>query len=88
MFLERKGLVASPLYGLEYSLIDAYSGNSALLEAIDDFGKDSSYSSLFPNTTGVSPDDSFSVFVSILIDKEVPYEKGYQFLTYLESFIG
>lgn len=38
VFLERKALVASKSYGLDYMLIDAYSGNTALIEAIDLFG--------------------------------------------------
>lgn len=38
-----------------------------------------SFASLHPDTTGVNPDDSFS---------EIPYEKGFQFLTYLESIVG
>lgn len=40
------------------------------------FGLSSNFSSLYPILTDASPDDSFS---------EVPYEKGFQFLTFLES---
>ena len=41
------------------------------------FGLDNSYSSLYPKLAdGGSPDDSFS---------EVPYEKGYQHLLYVEG---
>ena len=41
------------------------------------YGFDNSYSSLLPNhNDGTDPDDSFS---------EIPYEKGFQFLYYLEN---
>lgn len=43
------------------------------------YGLDNVYSSLHPTMKGDSPDSSFS---------EVPYEKGFQLLTYLESFVG
>lgn len=43
------------------------------------YGVNNSYSALYPVLNGDSPDDSFS---------EVPYEKGFQFLTYLEKLVG
>lgn len=60
VFLERKALANSTQYGPEYELIDAYTGNSALKDAIDGF-KIPSYTSLYPIVDGVNPDDSFSV---------------------------
>ena len=42
------------------------------------FGEDHNYTQLIPNYEGVDPDDGFS---------SVPYEKGYQFLLYLESLV-
>jgi len=43
-------------------LIDAYTGNSALKDAIDGvIDSNPSFSSLYPITDGISPDDSFSV---------------------------
>ena len=44
-----------------------------------DYGLDDSFSSLTPKLHGRHPDDAFS---------EIPYEKGFQFLTYLESLVG
>lgn len=41
-------------------------------------GLNSTYSSLYPVYNGANPDDAFS---------QVPYEKGFQFLTYLESLM-
>jgi leukotriene-A4 hydrolase len=42
------------------------------------FGLNTTYSSLYPVMNGANPDDSFS---------EVPYEKGFQFITFLESLM-
>jgi leukotriene-A4 hydrolase len=43
------------------------------------YGYWNSYSSIHPNIRTDAPDDSFS---------EVPYEKGFQFMYYIESVIG
>lgn len=43
------------------------------------YGLDSTYASIHPILEGDSPDNAFS---------NVPYEKGFQLLTYLESLIG
>jgi leukotriene-A4 hydrolase len=54
-------------------------GNQALLNAIEEFGENSTFTSLMPNYEGHNPYDTFS---------EVPYEKGFQFMTFLESLVG
>lgn len=43
------------------------------------YGLDSNYSSLYPRVGDSLPDDSFS---------NIPYEKGFQLLYYMESLIG
>lgn len=43
------------------------------------FGLDNTYSSIHPVLAGDNPDNSFT---------ELPYEKGFQTLTYLESLVG
>lgn len=43
------------------------------------FGPVSTYTSLHPDTEGHNPDDAFS---------SVPYDKGFQFLAWLESIMG
>lgn len=48
----------------------------SLWSDINSFTPSNNFSSLYPILNDSSPDDSFS---------EVPYEKGFQFLTYLES---
>ncbi len=75
VFLERK--ISGMIHGTEFSLVNSQLGNNSLWSDIYGFGVTNSYSSLFPDlTTGADPDDSFS---------EVPYEKGFQFLYYIEN---
>ena len=44
-----------------------------------DFGLNSTYASLYPILNGDNPDNSYS---------DVPYEKGFQLLYYLESLVS
>eukprot|EP00347_Sterkiella_histriomuscorum_P012727 403367448 len=76
-FVARK--VLQKIQGVETAKIEAQLGDVDLWVDINNYGVSSSYSSLYPVLNGHSPDDSFS---------EVPYEKGFQFLTYLESLVG
>jgi leukotriene-A4 hydrolase len=46
---------------------------------MNDYGLDNAFSSIHPVLKGRNPDSSFST---------VPYEKGFQFLNYLETLIG
>lgn len=50
-----------------------------MYSAMVGYGMDNNYSSLFPNVTNRKPDDSFS---------EIPYEKGFQFLFFMETLLG
>lgn len=74
VFEERK--VSERVHGVEFARIEAQLGNVSLWDAMNSFGLSNNFSSLYPILTDASPDDSFS---------EVPYEKGFQFLTFLES---
>jgi leukotriene-A4 hydrolase len=74
VFEERK--VSERVHGTEFALIEAQLGNVSLWEDINSFGASNNFSSLHPDLTHSSPDDSFS---------EVPYEKGFQFITFIES---
>ena len=76
-FLERK--LDGMIFGEDMENLEAMVGNSELENDIDMFGEDHNYTQLMPNYEGVNPDDGFS---------SVPYEKGYQFLVYLESLVG
>jgi hypothetical protein len=77
VFLERK--VSGEIYGQDFALVEAQLGNTSLWGDMVAFGLDTTYSSLHPVLKGDNPDNSFS---------EVPYEKGFQTLTYLESLVG
>lgn len=77
MYLERKA--DRLLFGEEFYLIDATVGNDRLNDEIASFGKLSNYTSLHPLVKGTNPDDSFS---------SIPYEKGFQFMAYIESLVG
>lgn len=74
VYEERK--VSKRVHGEEFAKIEAQLGNVSLWDDMNGFGLSSNFSSLYPILTDASPDDSFS---------EVPYEKGFQFLTFLES---
>ena len=77
VFLERKG--GKILNGEEKYKIASIVGNISLVEDFKAYGYNHSFSSLHPNLTVSNPDDAFST---------VPYEKGFQFLVYLESLVG
>ena len=76
-FMERK--LDKILLGEEMSKLESIVGNNSLISAIKMFGEDSHFTSLSPDYTGIDPDDGFST---------IPYEKGYQFLCYLEAKVG
>jgi len=57
----------------------AFIGNQSAYTAMVGYGYWNSYSSLHPNVRDDLPDNSFS---------EIPYEKGFQFLWYIDSLVG
>lgn len=78
VFMERK--ILQDFYGIDYSKIDYFTGNTSMVEQmINWYGLDDSYSSLFPDIGDDDPENSFS---------DVPYEKGSQFMFYIEGLIG
>jgi len=77
VFFERK--MVSYFSGEEEAKISAKLENQTMYFQMLDFGMDNNYTSLHPKPDGNHPDDSLST---------IPYEKGFQFLTYLESLIG
>jgi len=77
VFEERK--VSGQLHGKEFAIVEAHLGNISMVTDMELYGMDNVYSSLHPTAKGDSPDAAFST---------VPYEKGFQFLTFLESLIG
>ena len=75
-FAERK--VDTFFFGESASKISAKLENETMYYNMVDLGMDSNYTSLNPQMNGNHPDASMT---------SVPYEKGYQFLTYLEKLI-
>lgn len=83
VFIERH--VSGELYGKDFALVEAELGNTSLWAAMNDYnlsnptGPEFSYASLHPVLKGDNPDNSFS---------EVPYEKGFQLLWYMQTVLG
>ena len=77
VFVERH--VSGILYGNDFALVEAQLGNTSLWNAMVDYDLLSSYSSIHPVLKGDNPDHSFS---------EVPYEKGFQLLWYMQNLLG
>lgn len=77
VFEERK--VSAILHDKEFSMVNAYIGNISMTSDIVSYGLTNNFSSLYPMLDSEDPNDSFS---------EIPYEKGFQLLNYIESLIG
>ena len=77
MFLQRK--IIGMWKGVDYSKMDSILGLSYINSYLLIFGENSTFTTLRPNLTGISPDDSYS---------DIPYEKGYNFLYFIEGIIG
>ena len=78
MFLQRK-IVGMWKNDVDYAKMDGYLGTFNIDYYLDYFGENSTFTTLRPNLTGINPDDSFS---------DIPYEKGYNFMLYIENLIG
>jgi len=76
-FLQRK--IMEKHIDVDIAKLDAMFGYNSLISDIIDFGQTKSFSSLKPYLVGRHADDYFS---------DVPYEKGYGFLYYLESIVN
>lgn len=77
IFMERK--LSKILLGEEMSNLESIIGYNCLTYSIKLLGEDSNFTSLSPDFSGIEPDDGFS---------NIPYEKVYRFLCYLEKKIG
>ena len=73
VFIERH--VSAELHGEDFRQISALLGNNSLWSDMENYGLNNTYSSLHPVLLGDNPDNSFS---------EVPYEKGFQLIYYME----
>jgi leukotriene-A4 hydrolase len=78
VFIERK--IIGRLRGEKHRQFSALLGNHALVESIAHFGQaNQEFTKLIQNQQDADPDDAFS---------SVPYEKGSQFLYFLELTVG
>ena len=77
VYLERR--VVRNIFGINHMKVTAKLENQSMYFDMLDYGLDNSYSSLYPIFNGNNPDDAFST---------IPYEKGFQFLTFIETLIG
>ena len=77
MFLERK--IIGALFGDDMAKISAMIGEKDWKEDVYAIGESHDFTSIHPNLVGISPDDAFST---------VPYEKGFNFLYYLEQLVN
>jgi len=81
VFIERK--ILGRLFGKQVADLHAISGNHDLREDVERYmGMDALHQSFTPlvhNLDKIDPDDAFS---------SVPYERGFQFLYYLEILVG
>jgi leukotriene-A4 hydrolase len=77
VFMERK--VIEFLSGEDEAKIDYFTGNASMYSDMEGYGLNNSYSSLFPDIGDDDPENSFS---------GVPYEKGAQFMYWIEKILG
>jgi len=78
VFVERK-ILGSMFGGEPMRHFHALIGWKHLKDSVDQFGADHEFTKLVPSLGGSDPDDAFS---------SVPYEKGFEFLFFLESLVG
>jgi leukotriene-A4 hydrolase len=77
-YLERR--IQAIIHGSDaWRDFSAIIGWKALSDPIAQFGEDHEFTKLVPNLKGKDPDDAFS---------SVPYEKGFNFLYFIEKLIG
>lgn len=77
VYLERRILAA--IHGEAYRHFSAIIGWKSLTDSVEHFGHDHEFTKLITDLKGKDPDDAFS---------SVPYEKGFNFLFYLENLVG
>eukprot|EP00474_Spongospora_subterranea_P009862 CRZ10320.1 hypothetical protein [Spongospora subterranea] len=77
VYVERK--IGGKIHGDPYFHFQAIGGWNHLKEDVNHFGATSPLTKLCPDLKGIDPDDAFS---------SVPYEKGFNFLFYLENLFG
>ena len=77
MFIQRK-IIEKAYNNSDMAKLDAMFSYHTMVEDINSMGAGKSFSSLRPFLIGKNPDDAFS---------EIPYEKGFNFLYYMENIV-
>jgi len=77
VYLERK--ICKALHGSAAMHLEAITGWNSLIGSVNAYGCCHKFTELHVNLKGCDPDDAFS---------SIPYEKGFNFLFYLESIVG
>eukprot|EP00347_Sterkiella_histriomuscorum_P011519 403372143 len=78
VFTERK--ISGHLHSKNFAYTEGYINNITMWSQMQSYGKDSPYTQLDPQAfNGTNPDDG---------EGQVSYEKGYQFLLFLETLVG
>ncbi|QKX58996.1 uncharacterized protein TRUGW13939_06125 [Talaromyces rugulosus] len=76
-YLERRIIAA--VHGEPYRHFSAIIGWNDFRDSVEEYGKDHEFTKLVIDLKGKDPDDAFS---------KVPYEKGFNFLFYLETLLS
>jgi len=77
VYLERR--IQAAVHGEKFRDFSAIIGWKGLEDSVDMYGKDHEFTKLIVDLKGKDPDDAFS---------QIPYEKGFTFLYYLEKLVG
>jgi len=72
-------MIYGKLYGEPMRHFKATTGWKDLRDSVERYGENDAFTAMIPCLKGVDPDDAFS---------SVPYEKGFNFLFYLETLVG
>ncbi|MCJ1277282.1 hypothetical protein MMC21_005093 [Puttea exsequens] len=77
VYLERR--IQAAIHGEVYRDFSAIIGWKSLQDSVAEFGDNHEFTKMIPDLKGKDPDNAFS---------SIPYEKGYTFLSYLETQVG
>jgi leukotriene-A4 hydrolase len=75
--IERK--ILAKMYGESRFSFEALEGRHSMKNSVDAYGCEHCFTQLVPSLDGIDPDDAFS---------SIPYEKGFNFLNYLQEAVG
>jgi leukotriene-A4 hydrolase len=77
VMIERK--ILGKMYGESRFSFEALEGRHSMKNSVDAYGCEHCFTQLVPSLDGIDPDDAFS---------SIPYEKGFNFLNFLQEAVG